>query len=122
LATLEELLKEQKRVQRDIEITRNREIKGVVKRILPAIAKYNIPIEMLYPNLTKQGKPRKIGLSAAAKKATKKTAKKVAPLSGKTGTKPAMYKDPETGKTWSGFGHEPGWMKGKKREDFLIKK
>ncbi|WP_157047486.1 H-NS family nucleoid-associated regulatory protein, partial [Burkholderia mallei] len=26
----------------------------------------------------------------------------------------------ETGATWSGRGREPGWIKGKKRERFLI--
>lgn len=30
------------------------------------------------------------------------------------------YKDPATGVIWSGRGKEPAWIKGKKREDFLI--
>ena len=30
------------------------------------------------------------------------------------------YQDPKTGATWSGRGREPGWIKGKKRERFLI--
>ncbi|EDS82163.1 H-NS histone family protein [Burkholderia pseudomallei S13] len=30
------------------------------------------------------------------------------------------YRDPKTGATWSGRGREPGWIKGKKRERFLI--
>ncbi|AOI74971.1 H-NS histone family protein [Burkholderia sp. NRF60-BP8] len=33
---------------------------------------------------------------------------------------PARYRDPKTGATWSGRGREPGWIKGKKRERFLI--
>jgi DNA-binding protein H-NS len=32
----------------------------------------------------------------------------------------AKYQDPATGATWSGMGREPGWIKGKKREKFLI--
>jgi DNA-binding protein H-NS len=36
------------------------------------------------------------------------------------GTKPAKYADPESGLTWSGMGHEPYWIKGKKRDKFLI--
>lgn len=30
------------------------------------------------------------------------------------------YQDPKTGKTWSGRGREPSWIKGKKRERFLL--
>ena len=30
------------------------------------------------------------------------------------------YRDPATGIIWSGRGKEPAWIKGKKREDFLI--
>ncbi|WP_080441452.1 H-NS family nucleoid-associated regulatory protein [Burkholderia ubonensis] len=38
------------------------------------------------------------------------------------GSQPATpkYQDPKTGKTWSGRGREPSWIKGKKRERFLI--
>ncbi|MGU7811612.1 H-NS histone family protein [Burkholderia sp. AW49-1] len=38
------------------------------------------------------------------------------------GRQPATpkYQDPKTGKTWSGLGREPSWIKGKKRERFLI--
>jgi DNA-binding protein H-NS len=32
---------------------------------------------------------------------------------------PPKYRDPNTGQTWSGFGHEPRWMVGH-RDEFLI--
>ena len=32
----------------------------------------------------------------------------------------AKFRDPETGKTWSGRGREPTWIKGKNREEFKI--
>jgi DNA-binding protein H-NS len=38
----------------------------------------------------------------------------------KASTVAAKYQDPKTGVTWSGRGREPGWIKGKKREKFLI--
>ncbi|CAB3773827.1 H-NS family nucleoid-associated regulatory protein [Paraburkholderia humisilvae] len=44
--------------------------------------------------------------------------------SRKTGARGAVlpkYRDPSTGTTWSGRGREPHWIKGKKRERFLIK-
>lgn len=34
---------------------------------------------------------------------------------------PPKYRDPATGKTWSGRGHQPGWMTGD-RDDWLIDK
>lgn len=37
------------------------------------------------------------------------------------GPQPARYRDPETGKTWSGFGHAPAWItEAKDRAKFLI--
>ncbi|CAG9230675.1 H-NS histone family protein [Burkholderia vietnamiensis] len=38
------------------------------------------------------------------------------------GSQPATpkYQDPKTGKTWSGRGGEPSWIKGKRRDRFLI--
>lgn len=33
----------------------------------------------------------------------------------------AMFQDPRSGDTWSGRGREPGWIKGKDRNRFLIK-
>ena len=33
---------------------------------------------------------------------------------------PAKYRDPETGKTWSGKGPTPKWLEGKDRNEFLI--
>lgn len=37
------------------------------------------------------------------------------------GTRPAKYIDPDTGATWSGMGHTPGWLKDvKNRDKYLI--
>lgn len=33
--------------------------------------------------------------------------------------KPPRYRDPESGQTWSGFGHQPRWMTGN-RDEYLI--
>jgi len=35
---------------------------------------------------------------------------------------PAKYRDPASGKTWSGRGLAPKWLEGKNREDFLVTK
>jgi DNA-binding protein H-NS len=36
------------------------------------------------------------------------------------GHKPPKYRDPATGRTWSGYGHEPHWLAGH-RDEYLIK-
>lgn len=36
------------------------------------------------------------------------------------GSLPAKYRDPETGKTWSGKGRMPQWLDGKNKEDFAV--
>lgn len=39
-----------------------------------------------------------------------------------TGKQPPMYRDPETGKTWSGRGPAPQWLAGQEdRSQFLVK-
>ena len=37
-----------------------------------------------------------------------------------TGAGVAKYRDPETGKTWSGLGTVPSWIRDKDRKQFLI--
>ncbi|MEK6351402.1 MAG: H-NS histone family protein [Burkholderia cenocepacia] len=38
----------------------------------------------------------------------------------KNGKLPPKYRDPESGKTWSGKGREPEWLKGKDRASYLV--
>lgn len=40
---------------------------------------------------------------------------------GKRVKVPPKYRDPVSGKTWSGRGRAPKWIDGKDREQFLIK-
>ncbi len=60
-----------------------------------------------------------IGLTATRKRmgAAKKS------VSRKTSAGRAKYADPQTGKTWSGFGRAPAWIAAvKNRDDFLVDK
>lgn len=36
------------------------------------------------------------------------------------GAVPAKYKDPVSGKTWTGRGRAPSWLEGRDKADFLI--
>ena len=56
--------------------------------------------------------------SAAAKKAAAKTPRG---KKARSGSGVAKYRDPKSGKTWTGFGRTPGWLASAKNRDvFLI--
>jgi DNA-binding protein H-NS len=59
-------------------------------------------------------------IGIAAPQAGRVTRKRTKTAAKKTAAVAAKYQDPKTGATWSGRGREPGWIKGKKREKFLI--
>jgi DNA-binding protein H-NS len=73
------------------------ERKPVISNILAAITKYGITKEDLFP-------------------------KKNATKGNKKSSNPPKYKDPDSDKTWSGFGNAPKFIKGKNKDDFLIVK
>jgi DNA-binding protein H-NS len=49
-----------------------------------------------------------------------RSAPKTFPAKTAKGHMPPKYRDPATGRTWSGRGHEPHWMAGH-RDEYLIK-
>ena len=92
---------------------RQAEIKGVVDRIRDAMAHYGLTAE----DLRLTGKTS--GSKSAAKKAANKTAKKQAKLAANPGA--PKYRDPASGKTWTGRGKPPNWIVGATdRTAFLI--
>ena len=94
------------KLEKQANAARKGEIAGVVKRIKEAIAEYGLTAQDL-------------GFSrgtAATKRATK------ARKNGKpAAVGVAKYRDPATGKTWTGRGKPPNWIKGaKNRDQFLV--
>lgn len=67
-------------------------------------------------------KPLKKAVKKAVSKPAKKAAKKAKPIKGNgKGTKPPKYRDPDSGATWSGYGHAPAWIaSASDRAPFLI--
>jgi len=95
------------KLERQAEKARTAEIAGVVGRIRQAIAAYGLTARDLGFDSAKSGSPR------AAKKAS----------AGKTNSTVGVpkYRDPESGKTWTGRGKPPNWILGAKdRTAFLI--
>jgi DNA-binding protein H-NS len=61
-----------------------------------------------------------LGLVKVQQLPPRKTAPPTFAVKVPKGTYPPKYRDPASGKTWSGNGHTPRWMEGD-RDDYLIK-
>ncbi|MBY8966153.1 H-NS histone family protein [Algiphilus sp. NNCM1] len=102
MSKYKELLDQIESLKAQAEEERQREISNVVADIKQKMAQYGIT-------------PADLGFSGG--KASKSNSK---------GVVAPKYRDPATGKTWTGRGRAPGWIKeaeerGVKRETFLIK-
>ncbi|HEP6427409.1 H-NS family nucleoid-associated regulatory protein [Burkholderia anthina] len=97
MATYQELKAQADELLRQAEEARLAELETVLQEVRARVAEYGLTPEQVF------GRARGPKTTAAPKSAT-------AP----------KYRDPKTGATWSGRGREPGWIKGKKRERFLI--
>ena len=96
MSSLKELLAEKAALEIKIAQTRQLEIKQAISEIKTLIETYQLTRADIFP----EERPRAVG------KKTEKVA--------------AKYKDPTSGKIWSGRGITPKWLRGKKKEDYLI--
>ena len=97
MSSYKELLAQRARLEEELAAARKREIADAVSRVRELVAEYELSPSDVFPG--GRGRPR----SGAAR-----------------GSVPPKYRNPETGETWSGRGRSPNWMKGKKKESFLI--
>lgn len=95
MASLQELLKQQQMLAQQIEDARRSEIAEVVTGIRAQVQQYGLTVSDIFP-----GGGRRRG----------RTLGKVAP----------KYRDPSTGKTWTGRGKAPKWIEDRERAQFLI--
>ena len=65
-------------------------------------------------------KAAELGLSLTALMSSPKPALERKPRRSKGEKVAPKYRNPETGDTWTGRGREPGWIKGKSRDDFAL--
>ncbi|ALD93546.1 H-NS histone family protein [Cupriavidus gilardii] len=98
MATYKQLLAEKEKLEAQLEEARQTEVATVIAQIQQLMEDYGLTAEDLAPR--RRGRPRK----SAARSGT---------------PAPAKYRDPKTGKTWSGRGRAPAWL-GKNRDRFLI--
>jgi len=95
VAGYRELLKQREALQRQIDAAHEQEVATAIEKVREIIGEYSLTPEQLFSQ--PKGK-----------------------LGSKVGTRPAKYRDPASGATWSGMGREPLWIKGQSREQFLI--
>ena len=100
MSKYKDLLNKIETLQQQAEEERRKEISEVVADIKKKMADYGIT-------------PKDLGLTGKSKGASA------------SGQVPPKYRDPATGKTWTGRGRAPRWIadaeaKGKSREDFAI--
>lgn len=95
MSSYKELLQQRATLDQQIESARQREISHAVSQVRALVAEFGLAAQDVFPS----GRAR----SSAA-------GSKVAP----------KYRDPATGKTWTGRGKAPKWIDGKDRTKFLI--
>jgi DNA-binding protein H-NS len=107
MKTYSDIKAEIAKLEKQAEAVRKSEVAGVVAKIKVAIAAYALTAADL-------GFGR--GPAKAARPSKAKSAKKTATTTGV-----AKYRDPKTGKTWTGRGKPPAWIAGvKNRDSYLI--
>lgn len=95
MATYQELLQQRDALALQIEAARKKEIADAVARVRAIVAEYGLKPDDVF-----------------AKRRTR---------SGLAGVKVApKYRDPATGKTWTGRGKAPRWIEGRDRSQFAI--
>lgn len=96
--TYQELLRQRNELDRQIEEARSKELDSAVQQIRDLMSHYGITVKEIMP--------------AADRERARRTRQRVEP----------KYRDPASGKTWTGRGKPPTWIAGKERSDFLISK
>lgn len=87
-----ELLAQREALEAQIQAARKQEVSDVVAKVRGLVADYGLTAEDIFTS------KRKSKVSVSEPK----------------------YRDPSTGKTWTGRGKPPDWIKGQNREDFAI--
>ncbi len=96
MATLQELIEKRSQLDKQIAEAREQAMKEAIARVHAIIAEFDLTADDIFPKA-----------GARQKRRTRDSA-------------PARYRDPMTGKTWSGRGRAPNWLLGKNRSEFEI--
>ena len=101
MTSLKELLSQIETLQSQVAEVRQKEVSDAIAKVRSIIDEYQLTAADIFPN-TRAPKSSSSGKRSGGKVAAK-------------------YRDPMTGKTWSGRGLAPKWLAGKNKDDYLIK-
>ena len=101
MSTLQDLLAQREALDRQIEETRRNARRDGIARAQALISEFGLTAMDLFGGSAAR---------AAGKSSGTSSGRKVAP----------KYRDPATGKTWTGRGRAPTWLEGKDRQQYLI--
>ncbi|RZT39546.1 H-NS histone family protein [Cupriavidus agavae] len=101
MPTYKQLLAEKEALEAKLSEVRANEVSNVIEQIRQLMSDYDLTVEDIAP---KRRRGRPAGANSAARKVS---------------ALPPKYRDPKSGKTWSGRGRAPAWL-GKRPERFLI--
>lgn len=99
MATLKDLLSQIETLQNQVAEVRQREVGEAIAKARSIVDEYQLTVNDIFPN----------GRAA-----------KAAPARKSGGKVAAKYRDPISGKTWTGRGLAPKWLAGKNKDDYLI--
>jgi DNA-binding protein H-NS len=97
MSTLKELIAQKEALERQIAQARKTEMADAIAKVHALVADCGLTAADIFPN----GKVKAVKVKG-------------------TSTVAPKYKDPISGKTWSGRGIAPKWLGGKKKEDYAI--
>ncbi len=98
MATLQELIAQKEALEKLIQDTRHTELAEAINKVKGLIADFGLTQEDIFGAVRGAKKPKAEGSKVAAK-----------------------YRDPVSGKEWSGRGLAPKWLQGREKAEFLIK-
>jgi DNA-binding protein H-NS len=98
MSKLQELMAQREALDKQIAETRKNELREAIRTVQSLVAEFDLTSADVF------------GSARTDKKSDKRTGRKVAP----------KYRDPATGKTWTGRGRAPTWLEGKDKVKFLI--
>lgn len=105
MATYQQLLAQKAALDAELSELRATEINSVIDRIRTLMAEYGLSLDDIRVKRRRGRPPRSQGVENTAKTNKQTLAPK--------------YRDPKTGKTWSGRGRPPGWL-GPNPKKYLI--
>lgn len=96
MSSLKELTAQIASLQAQVAEVRQREVGEAIAKVRSLIEEYQLSADDVFPRGRAKG------------------------VAKKTGKVAAKYRDPATGKEWSGRGLAPKWLAGKNKADYLI--